>query len=107
MIRNTPHSKNPSTQDDFAAVHVLRLDYTNTSAQIIDSDGHVVAIYSGIGGRDAAARRIALDGWHLSPTGTDSGWTYTDPPDGREHTVYHQEAACLPQSHPTPDDLHR
>lgn len=68
--------------------HLLRLDYTNNSAQIVDAAGDCVAIYSGLGGRDAATARVAEDGWHLAPGGE---WRVTTPPDGREHPITHQE----------------
>lgn len=68
--------------------HLLRLDYTNKSAQIIDRTGGCVAIYSHLGGRDAAVARVAEDGWHLAPGGQ---WNVTTPPDGREHPVTYRE----------------
>ena len=67
-----------------ASSHVLHMDYTNNSAQILDAAGHCVAIYSGVGGRSGVKERITADGWLLSPGGT---WTYTSPPDGRQHPV--------------------
>jgi ribosomal protein L2 len=60
------HTTNPDTQLSLADIpagdHVLRVDYTNKSAQIINADGHTAAIYSEIYGREAAVRRIAVDG---------------------------------------------
>jgi hypothetical protein len=65
------------------AVHLLRLDYPTHTAQIIDPHGRTVAIYSHVGGRDAACARVAADGWELAP----GEWVITSPPDGREHPI--------------------
>jgi len=79
------HSTSDSPPTD---EHLLRLDYTNKSAQIINPAGDCVAIYSHLGGRDAAVARVAADGWHLAPGGQ---WRTTTPPDGREHPIIHRE----------------
>jgi len=70
--------------------HLLRLDYTNKSAQIINPAGDCVAIYSHLGGRGAAVARVADDGWHLVPDGE---WRITTPPDGREHPIYREDVS--------------
>lgn len=75
--------------------HILRVDYTTKSAQIIHlPTGRCLAHYGPLHGRDAAVTRITADGWHLTPGTT---WTYTTPPDGREHPVH-----PTPKGHPMP-----
>jgi hypothetical protein len=80
---------------------MLRIDYTNHSAQVIDPQGNCVAIYSHVHGRAAAIVRIAREGWLLTP---EASWAYTWPPDGRQHPLVHRPRPESPVLDPMPLD---
>lgn len=79
--------------------HTLKIDYTNHSAQILDSEENCVAIYSHFHGRSAMIVRLACEGWLLHP---DDNWTYTSPPDGRQHPLIHRPHPEVPVPDPLP-----
>lgn len=73
-------------------VHLLRVDFSNKSFQIIAPSGKCVALYSHVHDREAALRKATADGWRLTP-GT---WTHSCPPDGYEHPVRHNGTHAAP-----------
>lgn len=66
---------------------LVRVDYTNGSAQIIDPTGLTIAIYGPGVTRHTLDGYLSPDRWHLTE---DGAWTETYPPDGRQHPVIHR-----------------
>jgi outer membrane lipoprotein-sorting protein len=64
--------------------YLVRVDYTNKSAQVIDHAGRTVWIYGPGIVRHTLNEHLRRDGWVLTRRGT---WTVSPVPDGRDHPV--------------------
>jgi hypothetical protein len=98
----------PGPDGAAATVHIVRIDYTNGSAQVLNPHGDCVALYGPGVTRNTIDHHLSADGWRLLP---DVEWVTTTPPDGREHPVHPPattpgETMTEPE-HPAPLDLHR
>lgn len=105
MSHNDPPGEPPSvdrhTVDDVTSgVHIVRIDYTNTSAQVLDPNGECIALYGPGVTRHTLDQFLAADGWQLVPG---CQWTTSSPPDGREHPI--RKEIPVTDQEPAPDNV--